>query len=78
PIVALAISAAGLYEGVPTVPIRIVAMVLSPIASLDEHLHTLADIATLLRSTELRTALLRASDAGAALALLMRYSRGLP
>lgn len=78
PAVALAVSAAGLYEAVPTVPIRIVAMVLSPAASLDDHLRTLADIATLLRSSDLRAALLRAGDAAAALAILVQYARGLP
>jgi mannitol/fructose-specific phosphotransferase system IIA component (Ntr-type) len=78
PTVALAISAAGLYEAAPTVPIRIVALVLSPAAALDAHLRTLADIATLLHSAELRTLLLRAGDAPAALAILMRFARGLP
>ncbi|HXJ35777.1 MAG TPA: PTS sugar transporter subunit IIA [Candidatus Eisenbacteria bacterium] len=78
PVVALAIATAGLYEAAPTVPIRIVALVLSPVTSLEEHLRTLADIATLLRSSELRAALLRSSDAPAALAILMQYARGLP
>ena len=71
-------SAAGLYEAAPTVPIRIVALVLSPARALEEHLRTLADIATLLHSAELRTLLLRAGDAPAALATLMRFARGLP
>src|SRR5688572_29676900 len=62
PVVALAVDAAGLYEAAPTVPIRIVALVLSPIAAIEDHLRTLADIATLLRSAELRTLLLRARD----------------
>jgi len=77
PVVALAVSTAGLYEAAPTVPIRIVALVLSPSTSLEEHLRTLADIATLLRSTELRATLLRATDAGAALAVLVQSARGL-
>jgi mannitol/fructose-specific phosphotransferase system IIA component (Ntr-type) len=78
PVVGLAVSAAGLYEAAPTVPIRIVALVLSPARALEEHLRTLADIATLLHSAELRTLLLRAGDAPAALATLMRFARGLP
>jgi mannitol/fructose-specific phosphotransferase system IIA component (Ntr-type) len=77
PVVALAVSTACLYEASPTVPIRIVALVLSPTTSLQEHLQTLADIATLLRSAELRTTLLRATDPAAALAALQRFARGL-
>jgi two-component system sensor histidine kinase KdpD len=77
PVVALAVSPSGLYEVAPTVAIRIVALVLSPSAALEEHLRTLADIATLLHSTELRALLLRAGDAPAALAALQRSTRGL-
>src|SRR5919198_2812902 len=58
PIVALAVSARGLYEAVPTVPIQIVALVLSPPDSRAQHLRILSGIATLLRSDELRGALL--------------------
>ena len=78
PVVALAVAPAGLYEAAPTVPIRIVALVLSPLDALDEHLRTLADIATMLRSGELRTLLLRASDGHAVLDILSRFARRLP
>lgn len=78
PVVALAISPAGLYEAAPTVPIRIVALVLSPAAALEEHLRTLADIATLLHSAELRALLLRATDGHAALDVLLRFGRRIP
>jgi mannitol/fructose-specific phosphotransferase system IIA component (Ntr-type) len=78
PVVGLAIAPAGLYEAAPTVPIRIVALVLSPLAALEDHLRTLADIATLLRSAELRTLLLRAGDGAAALDVLLRFARGIP
>src|SRR5215510_14824315 len=78
PVVALAVSPSGLYEAAPTVPIRIVALVLSPIAAIEAHLRTLADIATMLRSTELRTLLLRAQDEPTALEVLRRFARGMP
>ena len=78
PVVGLAVAATGLYEAAPTVSIRIVALELSPAAALEEHLRTLADIATLLHSTDLRASLLRAADAPAALAILMQFARGLP
>src|SRR5262249_49408454 len=41
PAVALAVSAQGLYEAVPTVPIDIVALVLSPPNASDVHLRIL-------------------------------------
>ena len=78
PLAAFALAASGLYEVVPTVPIRIVALVLSPQAAYDEHLRTLADIATLLHSAELRTLLLRVTDGAAAIGALRQYSRSLP
>ena len=78
PVVALALAPEGLYEAVPTVPIRIVALVLSPIAAIEDHLRMLADIATTLRSTELRTLLLRARDEATALEALRRFTRGMP
>jgi mannitol/fructose-specific phosphotransferase system IIA component (Ntr-type) len=78
PLVALALAASGLYEAVPTVPIRIVALVLSPQPAHEEHLRTLADIATLLHSAELRAHLLRVSSAAAALGALTQFSRRLP
>ncbi len=78
PVVALAIAPAGLYEAAPTVPIRIVALVLSPLAALDDHLRTLADVATALHSADLRALLLRASDGPAALDVLRRATRRLP
>ena len=78
PIVALALSARGLYEAVPTVPIQIVALVLSPPAAGAHHLKILSGIATLLRSDELRAALLAAHDGREALASLSRHARTLP
>jgi mannitol/fructose-specific phosphotransferase system IIA component (Ntr-type) len=78
PVVALALAPAGLYEAAPTVPIRIVALVLSPIAAIEDHLRMLADIATMLRSTELRTLLLRARDEVTALEVLRTFTRGMP
>ena len=76
--VALAVSAAGCYEAVPTVPIRIVALVLSPTVASADHLQLLASVATLLRSEALRGALLRAVDGTAAAAALARHARRLP
>jgi mannitol/fructose-specific phosphotransferase system IIA component (Ntr-type) len=78
PIVALALSPHGLYEAVPTVPIQIVALVLSPPDSGAQHLKILSGIATLLRSTELRAALLAAPDGATALAALKRHARSMP
>src|SRR5262245_24050150 len=78
PVAALAVSAAGLYEAVPTVPIRIVALILSPPDAGPHHLRVLSGIATLLRSAELRAALLAASDPGHALATLRRHARRAP
>jgi mannitol/fructose-specific phosphotransferase system IIA component (Ntr-type) len=78
PAVALALSPIGLYEAVPTVPIQIAALVLSPPTGIADHLHLLASIATLLRSPELRSALLRAGDQVGALALLAQHARGGP
>src|SRR5262249_19103346 len=74
-VVALALSPDGLYEPVPTVPIRIVALILSPPDAGNDHLQTLAGIATLLRSGPLRQALLGASEPAAALRALGRASR---
>jgi len=73
--VALALSAGGLYEPVPTVPIGIVALVLSPPSAIDDHLRLLAGLGTLLRSASLRAALLEAPDGTAALALLRDHDR---
>jgi mannitol/fructose-specific phosphotransferase system IIA component (Ntr-type) len=72
--VALTVSARGLYEAVPTVPIQIVALVLSPPAANSDHLAVLAEIATLLRSAELRAALLAARDGRDVLAALRRHA----
>jgi mannitol/fructose-specific phosphotransferase system IIA component (Ntr-type) len=77
-VVALAVSRAGLYEPVPTVAIPIVALVLSPPGASNDHLRTLAGIATLLRSPELREALLQATDPAAALDALDRHARSAP
>ena len=74
---ALAVSAAGLYEAVPTVPIQIVALVVSaPDAA--EHLETLAGMATLLRSAELRADLLGTRSSVDALDVLRRRARANP
>ncbi len=76
PVVALAVSPAGLYEAVPTVPIHLVALVLSPPVDTTGHLQTLAGIATLLRSAELRQALLNSGAAADAYDALVRHARG--
>ena len=77
-VVSLAVSRAGLYEPVPTVGVPIVALVLSPPGASNDHLRTLAGIATLLRSPELREALLSAPDAPAALQALDHHARSAP
>jgi mannitol/fructose-specific phosphotransferase system IIA component (Ntr-type) len=77
-VVALAVSRGGLYEPVPTVAIPIVALVLSPPGASNDHLGTLAGIATLLRSPDLRDALLGAPDPSAALEALERHARSAP
>jgi PTS system fructose-specific IIC component len=78
PIVALGLSSEGLYEAVPTVSIRIVALVLSPPGSGADHLRLLSGIATLLRSTDLRARLLAARDGSEALASLRGHARVSP
>lgn len=78
PAVALAVSSRGLYEPVPTVWIDIVALVLSPPNAGDAHLHILAGVATLLRSPELRAAMLRATEPDAVLASLTQHARSAP
>jgi len=70
PVAALAVAAGGLYEAAPSLPIRIVALVLSPEQATDAHLQLLAGVATSLRSPVLRRALLRATSAAAVLATL--------
>jgi hypothetical protein len=75
---ALALSTIGLYEAVPTVPIRIVALVLSPSVAAQEHLQLLANVALSLRSAELRVALLQAADGATAYEALVRYARAEP
>jgi PTS system nitrogen regulatory IIA component len=77
-IAALAVSADGLYEAVPTVPIQLVALVLSPPTATADHLRTLTGVATMLRSATLRTALLEARDAADALAAFKRHARKVP
>src|SRR5262249_42895417 len=47
-VVPLGLPRDGLYEPVPTVPIKIVGLVLSPSDAGNDHLQTLAGIATLL------------------------------
>jgi mannitol/fructose-specific phosphotransferase system IIA component (Ntr-type) len=73
-VVAFTVSARGLYEAVPTVPIQIVALVLSPVAANSDHLAVLAEIATLLRSPELRSALLAARNGDDVLGALRRHA----
>ena len=77
-VVALAVSRTGLYEPVPTVAVATVALVLSPPSAAADHLHILTEIATLLRSADLRAALLAAPDARAAIAALGAHARGAP
>lgn len=76
--VALAAGRDGLYEAVPTVRIQIVALVLSPPAAVTDHLAILAGISTLLRSAELRAALVAARDGAEALTALRDHSRDMP
>ena len=77
-VVSLAASPDGLYEAVPTVPIQIVALVLSPLDPTSTHLDTLAEVATLLRSGELRARLLAARDGVDGLAALRTHARAVP
>jgi PTS system nitrogen regulatory IIA component len=77
-VTALAVSPAGLYEAVPTVPIQLVALVLSPPTATADHLRALTGVATLLRSEALRAALLAARDGSEALAALKRHARAVP
>src|SRR5207249_608447 len=74
PVAALATSPHGLYEAVPTVPIQVVALVLSPPTATAQHLTILAGIATLLRSPELRAGLLGARDGHEALRILRAHA----
>ncbi len=78
PALALAVSSGGLYEPVPTVSIQIVALVVSPPDAGADHLETLAGVATLLRSRELRLELLAARTGHDALEILRRYARPMP
>jgi len=73
PIVALAIAPDGLYESVPTVRIRIAALLVSPDAATESHLQLLAGVATTLRSAPLRGALLDARTPAAVLAILRQH-----
>jgi mannitol/fructose-specific phosphotransferase system IIA component (Ntr-type) len=75
---ALAVSGGGLYEAVAMVPIQIVALVLSPLAAGTDHLNILAEVATLLRSAELRSALLGARNGSEALAAIRHHARPMP
>jgi mannitol/fructose-specific phosphotransferase system IIA component (Ntr-type) len=76
--VTLAVSRHGLYEAVPTVRIQIVALVLSPPPAVSDHLSVLAGISTVLRSAELRAALLAARDGNEAIAVLQEHDRATP
>jgi mannitol/fructose-specific phosphotransferase system IIA component (Ntr-type) len=73
PIAALAVAPDGLYEPVPTVRIRIAALLVSPNAATEVHLRLLAGVATTLRSAPLRGALLDARTPAAALAILRQH-----
>ena len=73
PIAALAVAPDGLYEPVPTVRIRIAALLVSPDAATEAHLKLLAGVATTLRSAPLRGALLDAPTPAAALAILQQH-----
>lgn len=73
PIAALAVAPGGLYEPVPTVRIRIAALLISPNAATEAHLKLLAGVATTLRSAPLRGALLDARTPAAALAILQQH-----
>jgi mannitol/fructose-specific phosphotransferase system IIA component (Ntr-type) len=77
-VAALAVSARGLYEPVPTVPIHVVALVLSPTSATDDHLRVLASVATLLRSAALRAEMLRAASPDAILGALRRHGQSAP
>lgn len=70
---ALAIAPDGLYEPIPTVRIRIVALLVSPNSAIEAHLKLLAGVATMLRSAPLRAALLEAGSGAAALAVLRQH-----
>jgi mannitol/fructose-specific phosphotransferase system IIA component (Ntr-type) len=73
PLAALAIAPEGLYEPVPTVRLRIVALLVSPNAATEAHLKLLAGVATTLRSAPLRGALLDARTPAQALAVLQQH-----
>jgi mannitol/fructose-specific phosphotransferase system IIA component (Ntr-type) len=73
PLAALAIAPEGLYEPVPTVRLRIVALLVSPNAATEAHLKLLAGVATALRSAPLRGALLDAGSPAEALAVLRQH-----
>ncbi len=72
-VVTLAVSPHGLYEPVPTVPLRIVALVLSPPTAAADHLRLVAEISTLLRSPALRDAIVAAPDAASVVAALRAH-----
>ena len=74
PIAALAVAPQGLYEPVPTVRIRIVALLVSPTAATEAHLKLLASVATPLKSALLRSALLDARTPATALAILQQHA----
>src|SRR5438105_13282083 len=74
PVAALATSPHGLYEAVPTVPIQVVALVLSPPTATAQHLTILAGITDLLGSPELRAGLLAARDGPVGLLILRPHS----
>lgn len=73
PVAALALAAGGLYDAAPSLPIRIIALVLSPQQATEAHLQLLAGVATSLRSPALRAALLRATTPGEVLRALATF-----
>jgi len=73
PLAALALAPGGLYEAVPMVRIRIVALLVSSASATEAHLKLLAGVATTLRSPLLRATLLEAPTPAAALAVLRQH-----
>jgi PTS system nitrogen regulatory IIA component len=73
PAAALAIAPDGLYEAVPAVRIRIVALLVSPATATEAHLKLLASVATTLRSGALRGTLLGAATPADALRALRQH-----
>jgi mannitol/fructose-specific phosphotransferase system IIA component (Ntr-type) len=71
-IAALAVSPTAVYQAMASVPISIVALVLSAPERVTEHLNVLAGLSILLQSQSVRRSLQEATDPAAALAILRR------